>query len=91
MGRLSDSHFYFIQLDLAHHHIAVILAIAFCVWTSLWLIVRLWRNRCQDSMVKLLVWSLILWVPFFGWVAYGAFYAPLPSNTVRAEGRRYGE
>jgi hypothetical protein len=91
MGRLSDSHFYFIQLDLGHHRTAVILVIAFCVWTSLWLIVQLWRNHRQDSPVKLLVWSLILWVPLFGWLAYGAFYARLPSNTVRAEGRRYGE
>jgi hypothetical protein len=91
MHRLSDSHFYWVRLDLADHPAAVILALAFCVWTSLWLIVRLWVVHRGDSLVKRLVWSLVLGVPLFGWVAYGAFYTPLAPNTARACGLRYGQ
>ena len=91
MGLKSDSHFYYVQLDLEHHRTAVMLVIVLCGWTSAWLIVRLWMNHRLDSVLKRLAWSLVLLVPVFGWVAYGAFYVPLPPNTVKAEGRRYGE
>ncbi len=30
-------------------------------------------------------WSVILCIPFFEWLFYGAFYTPLNENDVRAE------
>jgi hypothetical protein len=91
MSRFSDSHFYHIEIDVAHHKTAVMLGAAFCAWTSLWLIVRLWINHVHDPFLKRLIWSIILCMPLFGWVFYGAFYVPLSENTVMAErGGRWG-
>jgi hypothetical protein len=58
--------------------------LAFCLLVSLSMIGILWNNHRSDSVVKKLFWSLVLCVPFIGWVFYGAFYTPLPENSVKA-------
>jgi len=45
---------------------------------------NLWYTHRRDSMVKKLLWSLVLCVPFVGWIFYGAFYTPLPENEIKA-------
>jgi hypothetical protein len=70
--------------DYAHHHIAGFMIGLFCLWLSLSLIIRLWLLHKQDSFLKRLLWSLVLCVPFFGWLLYGAFYSPLRENSVKA-------
>jgi len=37
----------------------------------------------RDSLLKRLLWTLILCVPFFGWLFYGGCYTPPPENDVR--------
>lgn len=34
--------------------------------------------------MKKVGWSLVLLIPFAGWIFYGAFYAPLSENSVPA-------
>jgi hypothetical protein len=51
---------------------------------SIRLIAGLWMTHPRDPFVRKLLWSSVLLVPLFGWLFYGAFYAPLPENDVRA-------
>jgi hypothetical protein len=69
--------------EYAHHHLAGVLIGLFCVWLSVSLIIRLWLVHKKDSLPRKLMWSLVLSVPFFGWLLYGAFYTPLNENDVR--------
>jgi bacteriorhodopsin len=55
-----------------------------CAWISLWLMGRMWLVHRQDSVGKRLMWSMIVCIPFFGWLAYGGFYKTLAENKVRA-------
>jgi uncharacterized membrane protein len=73
--------------DFAHHHIMGFLIGLLCFWLSLCLIIRLWLAHKYDPFPKKLLWSLVLCVPLFGWLAYGAFYTPLSENDVKAESR----
>ncbi len=68
----------------AHHHVAIVVLVLFCVWLSLSLIIRLWLVHRYDPLSKRIGWTLVLCVPFFGWLAYGAFYTPLTENSVKA-------
>ncbi len=43
----------------------------FCLWLSLTLIIRMWLIHRRAAFIKKFIWSLILIIPFFGWVAYG--------------------
>jgi uncharacterized membrane protein len=70
--------------NYVHHHVAMSILIGFCVWLSLSLIGRLWLKYRSDGAGKKVFWSLVLCVPFFGWLLYGAFYSPLSENNVRA-------
>jgi uncharacterized membrane protein len=70
--------------EYAHQHLAVVLLILFCAWLSLSLIARLWLAHRNDPFGKRIVWSLVLCVPFFGWLLYGAFYTHLSKNDVKA-------
>ena len=70
--------------EYAHHHIADIVLFLFSAWLSLSLIARLWLKHRGDPVLKRLLWSIALCVPFFGWLAYGAFYTPLAENDVKA-------
>lgn len=69
--------------EYVHHHVAGVLIGLFCVWLSVSLIIRLWLVHKKDSLPRKLIWSLILSVPFFGWLLYGAFYTPLSENDVK--------
>jgi hypothetical protein len=73
----------FLRAD-AHEHRAALTLLFICVWVSLALIIRLWLVHRGDSFLKRLIWSLVLCVPFFGWLLYGAFYTPLRENDVKA-------
>ena len=55
-----------------------------CAFVSFILILKLWLNHPQDPILKKLRWSILLCVPFLGWVFYGAFYTPLAENDVKA-------
>jgi bacteriorhodopsin len=70
--------------EYAHHHLVGVLFFAFCAWVSISLIILLWLKHRSDPFFKRLFWSFVLCIPIFGWIAYGAFYTPLPPNTVRA-------
>jgi hypothetical protein len=63
---------------------AEILLFLVCAGVSLVLIVRLWTRHPSDSFFKKMRWSLLLVIPLFGWLFYGALYTPLSENTVRA-------
>ncbi len=70
--------------EYAHLHPTTVILALFYLWLSLSLIVRLWLVHRYDPFHKRVLWSLVLCVPFFGWLAYGAFYTPLTENDVRA-------
>jgi len=44
------------------------------LWISLSLILRMWLLNRQSGTVKKLFWSIVLLIPFAGWVAYGAWF-----------------
>jgi hypothetical protein len=69
--------------EYAHHHLVGVIIGLFCIWLSLSLIIRLWLVHKGDSLPKKLMWSLVLSIPFFGWLLYGAFYTPLNANDAR--------
>jgi len=70
--------------DYAHHHVARVVIVLVCVWISLSMILRMWLKYPKDPFFKKLRWSIVLCIPFFGWLFYGGFYTPLPENTVKA-------
>ena len=53
---------------------------------SLTFIIFLWLKHKEDSFLKKTLWSLMLFVPLFGWLFYGALYEPLGKNAVHARG-----
>ncbi len=80
----SDHAIFFMHFhDYARHHVAGVVIFAFCAWLSLSLIIRLWLKDRNASWIKKLVWSIVLLIPFGGWIAYGAFYTPLSENDVK--------
>jgi len=70
--------------DFAHHNRALFLVGVFCVWISLSMIVRMWLKYPGDSFLKKAGWSLILCVPFFGWLFYAGMYSPPSENSIKA-------
>jgi hypothetical protein len=76
--------------SLVQQRTTAIIVVAICAWISLCLIARLWLvHRGRTFGVKL-VWSFVLFVPLFGWIAYGAFFAPpsVSSNRTPTEHSR---
>ncbi len=66
---------------VAHPQAAVYIA-AFCLWVSVALVIRMWVLYRRVSLVKKLIWSVVLLVPFFGWFFYGGcFQIPDYHNT----------
>jgi hypothetical protein len=59
----------------AHRNAAVVLAAA-CVFVSLCLVARLWVVHRKASVLRKLVWSVLLFLPLIGWIFYGAFFHP---------------
>ena len=71
---------------LSHHPRIAICIGAFCLWVSLCLIIRLWVVHSRVPLYRRLIWSLVLLIPFFGWLAYGGgFHVPLPNDSPCAE------
>ena len=68
---------------LFRHPVALLASVTACVWISLTLIFRIWSIHRADSMVKKTLWSLILFIPFVGWILYGGFHHPLGYNENR--------
>jgi hypothetical protein len=68
---------------LFRHPAALLASVIACLWISLTLIFRIWSIHRADSMVKKTIWSLILFIPFVGWIFYGGFYNPPACNENR--------
>ncbi len=70
--------------EYAQHHSFAGVLLLLWLWVSLSLIIGLWLKHPNDSVLRRLTWTLVLCLPFFGWLAYGAFYHPLRENDVPA-------
>jgi hypothetical protein len=66
--------------DYARHHIALVVVVLVCVWISLSLILRMWMKYPREAFLKKLGWSIVLCVPFLGWLFYGGFFIPLSDH-----------
>ena len=44
------------------------------VVVSGYLIFNLWRSHPQDSLIKRILWTAVLMIPFLGWIFYGGLY-----------------
>jgi len=51
------------------------------------MVARLWRKYPADPFLKKLVWSVIIALPVFGMIFYGAWYKPLRPSQVKAADR----
>ena len=60
------------HLWVAEHPWAWMSALAISEAVALWCIVRLWREATRSATSKL-GWSIVLLMPVFGPIAYGAF------------------
>jgi len=54
------------------------------------LLYHLWQKRPPDSVRKKLYWSIVILLPWVGWLAYGALYHPLKPNSTRPSGGASG-
>lgn len=61
---------------LFRHPVLLMACVVACVGISLSLIFRIWSIHRMDGMFKKTIWSLILFIPFVGWILYGGFYKP---------------
>ncbi len=59
---------------LAQHRIVALCVVAFCLWVSSCLILRMWFIHRRGAFRKKLIWSVILLLPLLGWLFYGAFF-----------------
>lgn len=79
---------------VAHHPLAAICVGAIWLWISISLIIRMWLVHRRVSLYKRLFWSLTLFIPLFGWIAYGGcFHAPGSNDTpcpVNSDAERSG-
>jgi hypothetical protein len=50
----------------------------------------LWTKNIGDSVLKKILWSLVLFIPVFGWIFYGAFYNPPAVQPRELQGRFSG-
>lgn len=58
---------------LVHRGVAMA-AVALWTFVSLCMIARLWVLHKRDGVYGKLVWSVVLLIPLFGWLFFGAFY-----------------
>ncbi len=61
---------------LLRHPFVLLGCVIACLWISLSLIFRLWSKSNPDRTIRKMLWSFILFLPFFGWIFYGGFYRP---------------
>lgn len=66
----------------------MILKVGLTVWAliSFGLMIHLWRRKGKASIVKKAFWTVVLAIPLFGWIFYGAFYTIPDQNTIHAQG-----
>ena len=63
-------------IDWMKQHPQAVLCIAgFFLWVSLSLIICMWLTHRQAPLLKKLVWSFVLLIPLFGWIAYGGWFS----------------
>jgi hypothetical protein len=53
----------------------------FCLYISVCLILRIWIIHRRAGFLRKMVWSLIVLIPLFGWLAYGGCFRPLETNS----------
>jgi|GEM_PF-6323422 len=58
----------------AAHWLAMAVCCGACFWVSLCLIIRMWFVHHRAGVIKKVLWSIMLLVPVFGWLAYGAWF-----------------
>ena len=56
------------------HPVACIWLGAFFLWVSASLIIRMWIVHRSASPFRRVLWSFVLLLPLFGWMAYAAFF-----------------
>jgi len=62
---------------LLHHPVTATSLVAFCLWVSISLIIRMWVIHRRASFLKKFLWSFMLLIPLFGWLTYaGLFRTP---------------
>ena len=69
--------------QVIHPYLFPVFAVLFCVWISSSLMTHMWFEHRRDPIFKKLAWSIILCLPFFGWLFYLGMYTPLRENDVR--------
>ncbi len=57
-----------------YHWVATIIGAAVCLWISICFILRVWIIHRKAGFIKKLYWSVMLLIPGFGWLAYGALF-----------------
>jgi hypothetical protein len=72
------------------HPVATIWIAAFCLWVSIAFIIRLWFVHRTTSTLKKLMWSFILLIPLFGWLAYGGCFTRSIASTRHARASTIG-
>jgi len=65
---------------ISQHPRATVWICALCLWISVVLILRVWLVHRRTQLGKKVIWSLILLVPLFGWIAYAGFFS-MPDTT----------
>lgn len=68
---------------LRTHWLGAAIVAAVCVWISFCLILRMWLVHRSAPVIKKLLWSLMLIVPFFGWLAFGAWFQTLSRHDLQ--------
>ena len=64
-----------------HSHPDVFLfLLILCLGVSVKLGAGLWRNHTEASVLKRLVWSVVILVPVLGWICYGGLFS-VPERT----------
>jgi hypothetical protein len=61
---------------LVSHRTIGVAAGGICIFVSLCLIARLWVLHRRARAVSKIIWSIVLLIPFFGWLFFVAFYRP---------------
>ncbi len=61
-----------------------------CLAVSVSAVVFLWTRRPGDCVLKKVLWTLILFIPFAGWVCCAAFYNPPSVQSEELQGKWSG-
>jgi hypothetical protein len=56
------------------HWVVTAIGATICLWISICFILRVWIIHRKANLLKKLFWSIILLIPGFGWLAFGALF-----------------